>query len=304
MTLRTALAFTIAALLSGNLARAEELSGTLKKNVDSGTITLGHRVDALPFSYQDEKGTVHGYSIDLCKRVADAVKSHLRLPQMKVDFVEVTAANRFRLVKNGTVDIECGTTTNTLGRQQEVAFSVTTFIVGNRFVSKKRMGIQAFEDLKGLTVASLSGTTNIKGVVDLNSEQGLEMVILPAPNPVDAMRMLEANQIAAFFWDDILLAGAVARAENPRQYVTSSQALSVEPYALMMRKDDDPFKQVVDDALVRLFRGEEIKDIYARWFTSPIPPSGINLEVPMSPALQRVFSNPTDTPDPDAYRGS
>ncbi len=262
MDRRFTVALAIVVVLSGNPALAEELSGTLKKIKDSGTVTLGHRADALPFSYTDDKGNVHGYSIDLCNRVADAVKTHLALPQMKVDLVEVTAANRFRLVKNGTVDLECGTTTNTLGREQEVAFSVTTFVVGTRFVSKKRMGIQEFEDLKGLTVASLSGTTNIKRVVDLNSEKGLEMVILPAPNPADAMRLLESNQIAAFFWDDILLAGAVARAENPRQYVISKQALSVEPYALMMRKDDPRFKQVVDDALVALFRSDEINKIY------------------------------------------
>lgn len=296
-----ALAIAILALLPSKLTSAQELSGTLKKIKENGAVTLGHRSDALPFSYQDDKGNVHGYSIDLCNRVADAVKTHLKLPQMKVDLVEVTAANRFRLVKNGTVDLECGTTTNTLGREQEVAFSVTTFVVATRFVSKKRMGIQEFEDLKGLTVASLSGTTNIKRVVDLNSEKGLEMVILPAPNPADAMRLLESNQISAFFWDDILLAGTIARAENSRQYVISNQALSVEPYALMMRKGDTPFKQAVDDALVALFRSNEIKKLYERWFMSPIPPSGINLEVPLSPALQRVFSNPTDSPDPSAY---
>jgi glutamate/aspartate transport system substrate-binding protein len=303
MNLRIALAFAIAAFLSSKVAMTEELSSTLKKIKDSGTITLGHRADALPFSYQHE-GTVYGYSIELCNHVVDAVKSDLKLPQLKVDMVEVTAANRFRLVKNGTVDLECGTTTNTLGRQQEVAFSVTIFVVGNRFVSKKRMGIQEFEDLKGLTVASLSGTTNIRQVVELNSEQGLEMVILPAPSSDEAMQMLESNQIAAFFWDGVLLAGSVARAANPRQYVISRQALSVEPYALMMRRDDAPFKQVVDDALIGLFRSDEIKAIFNRWFASPIPPSGINLEAPMTPAQQHVFSHPTDSPDPAAYQGS
>lgn len=304
MDRRFAIALAMAVVLSLDPALAEELSGTLKKIKDSGTISLGHRADALPFSYQDDKGNVHGYSIELCHHVADAVKANLKLPQLKVDLVEVTAANRFRLVRNGTVDLECGTTTNTIGRQQEAAFSVTTFVVGNRFVSKKAMGIQEFADLKGLTVASLSGTTNIREVVELNSEHGLEMVILPAPSPADAMRLLETNQIAAFFWDGVLLAGVVARAENPRQYVISKQALSVEPYALMMRKDDPGFKQVVDDALVSLFRSDEIKNIFNRWFASPIPPSGINLQVPMTPAQQRIFSNPTDSPDPAAYEAS
>jgi glutamate/aspartate transport system substrate-binding protein len=303
MNLRIALACAIAAFLSSKVAMPQELSGTLKKIKESGTITLGHRADALPFSYQHE-GAVYGYSVELCNHVAEAVKSDLKLPQLKIDMVEVTAANRFRLVRNGTVDLECGTTTNTLGRQQEVAFSVTTFVVGNRFVSKKRMGIQEFQDLKGLTVASLSGTTNIRQVVELNSDQGLEMVILPAPSPAEAMRMLESNQIAAFFWDGVLLAGSVAGVENPRQYVISKQALSVEPYALMMRRDDAPFKQAVDDALISLFRSDGIKKIFDRWFASPIPPSGINLEVPMTPALQHVFSNPTDSADPAAYQGS
>jgi glutamate/aspartate transport system substrate-binding protein len=304
MDRRFALVLAIAAVSFGNSTLAEELSGTLKKIKDGGAITLGHRADALPFSYQDDKGNVYGYSVELCNHIVDAVKSDLKLPQLKIDWVEVTAANRFRLVKNGTVDLECGTTTNTLGREQEAAFSVTTFVVGNRFVSKKRMGIQEFADLKGLTVASLSGTTNIRQVVDLNSDQGLEMVILPASSPAEAMRLLETNQISAFFWDGVLLAGAVAAVENPRQYVISKQALSVEPYAIMMRKDDPRFKQAVDDALVSLFRSDEIKNVFDRWFASPIPPSGINLQLPMTPALQRVFSNPTDSPDPAAYEAS
>lgn len=302
MTMRLAFALAIMTVVSVRAAAAEDLSGTLKKIKDSGTLTVGHRDDAVPFSYMGDKGDVYGYSLDLCNKIAEALKSDLKLPQLKVDLVEVTAANRFRLIKNGTIDLECGATTNTPGRAQEVGFSVTTFVSGTRFVSKKRMGIQEFQDLKGLTVASISGTTNIKQVVDLNSEQGLEMTILPAPTPADAMRMLRDNQISAFFWDGILLAGAVASTETPRQYVISKQELSVEPYALMLRKNDKPFKQAVDDALVRLFRSPSITALYEKWFRSPIAPAGINLEVPMSPALQRVYNNPTDSSDPSAYR--
>ena len=295
------LSYMIAALAFCSPATAEEVSGTLKKLKDGGSITLGYREATVPFSYKDDKGNVHGYAIDLCQKVVEALKTDVGR-DLKVDFAEVTAANRIRLIKNGSVDLECGSTTNTQARALDVAFAVTHFVAGNRYLSKRSLGIQEFEDLKGLTVVSLAGTTNIKQVVDLNNERGLEMEILPASSPAEALQVLESNRASAFFWDDILLAGIVTTAKNPKQYVISDDALSVEPYAIMLPKDDAAFKEAVDNALIGVYRSGAINDIYAKWFLSPIPPDNVNLNVPMSAALAKVVRNPTSSGDPAAYR--
>ena len=297
-----ALSCVIAALAFCSPATAEEITGTLKKLKDSGSITLGYRDSAVPFSYKDDKGNIYGYTVDLCQKVVDALKSDLGLGTLKVNLAEVTAANRLRLVKDGSVDLECGSTTHTLTREADVAFAVTHFVAGNRYLSKRSLGIQEFDDLKGLTVVSLAGTTSIKQVVDLNNDRQLEMEILPAPSPAEALKVIESGRASAFFWDDILLAGIVTTAKNPKQYVISKDALSVEPYAIMLRKDDAAFKEAVDNALIGVYRSGAINDIYAKWFLSPIPPDNVNLNVPMSAALEKVVRNPTSSGDPAAYR--
>lgn len=302
MSISKVTCFVLATIACSGIAAAQDPTGALKKIKSASTISLGYRDSVPPFSFTDEKGEVHGYSLDLCYRIADALKAQLGLANLKVNLMQVTAANRIRLVQAGTVDLECGATTNTLAREDEVAFTITHFVAGNRFASKKSFGIQVFDDLKGLTVVSISGTTNIKQVVDLNTDRGLEMEILPAANPGSAFNWLETGRAAAFFWDDVLLAGVVANAKNPKQYVISDEALSVEPYAIMLRKNDPSFKDAVDNALIALFRSGEVEEIYAKWFLSPIPPHGITLNVPISPVLKRVFQQPISSGDPAAYR--
>jgi glutamate/aspartate transport system substrate-binding protein len=275
---------------------------TLDKIKASGAITLGHRDSSIPFSYLDDKQQPIGYSMDLCARVIDAVKTELKMPNLKVNLQAVTSATRIPLLANGTIDIECGSTTNNAERQQQIGYTMTHFVTANRFVSKTASGLKSLADLKGKTVTSTSGTTNIKQLNELNTAQNLGMTILPAKDHAEAFLMVDTGRAVAFVMDDILLAGLVANHANPSQWAISSEALSVEPYGIMVRKGDADFKKVVDAAMVATYKSGEINKIYAKWFQSPIPPKGINLNIPMSAAFKKVVANPTDSPDPAVYR--
>jgi len=283
-------------------AGAQELSGTLQKIKDSGTILLGHRESSIPFSYFDKKDKVVGYAVDLCYRVADAVRTRLGLGKLEVKLVPVTPANRIQYVLNGSVDLECGSTSNNLEREKVVAFSVTYFVTANRFVSKKSANLKSLDDLKGKTVVSTIGTTNLKQISELNLQRHLGLNIIAAKDHGEAFHMLETGRAAAFAMDDILLYSLVANSSSPSDYAISSEALSVEPYAIMLRQNDRPFKKIVDDTLTALYRNGGLTPIYAKWFLSPIPPNGVNLNVPMSASLGRVVEMPTDSGDPAAYR--
>ncbi len=276
--------------------------GTLKKIKDSGSITIGHRDASVPFSYYDDKQQPVGYAVDLCLKVADAVKAELKLPKLDVKYQLVTSANRIPLVANGTVDIECGSTTNNLEREQQVAFATTYFVTANRFVSKKALHLMTLADLRGKTVVSTAGTTNLKQITTLNSAQNLGMNIISANGHAEAFLMVETDRAAAFFMDDILLYGLVANAKTPADYVISDEAYSVEPYGIMLRKGDAAFKKVVDAAMADTYRSGEIQAIYEKWFQKPIPPKGVNLNVPMSAALKKVIATPTDSGDPKDYQ--
>ena len=276
--------------------------GTLKKIKDSGSITIGHRDASVPFSYYDDKQQPVGYAVDLCLKVAEAVKTELKLPKLEVKYQLVTSANRIPLVANGTVDIECGSTTNNLERQQQVAFATTYFVTANRFVSKKSAHLKTLADLRGKTVVSTAGTTNLKQITALNSTQNLGMSIISANGHAEAFLMVETDRAAAFFMDDILLYGLVASSKAPGDYVISDEAYSTEPYGIMLRKGDAAFKKVVDAAMVNVYRSGEIQSIYEKWFQKPIPPKGVNLNVPMSPALKKVLAAPTDSGDPKDYQ--
>jgi glutamate/aspartate transport system substrate-binding protein len=203
---------------------------------------------------------------------------------------------------NGTIDLECGSTTNNAERQQQVWFTMTHFVTANKFVSKKSAKLNKLEDLKGKTVASTAGTTNIKQLTQLNADKSLNINIVSANGHPEAFQMVESGRAAAFVMDDILLYGLVANSKNPKQFSISKDALSVEPYGIMVRKDDVAFKKVVDAAMTKIYKSGEGAKIYAKWFTRPIPPRNINLNVPMSAALKKVMANPTDSPDPNAYK--
>jgi len=300
MRLKSILAAT-ALCFAADAATAQELAGTLAKIRSTGVIAIGHRESSIPFSYYDKNEKVVGYAVDLCYRVADAVKAKLGLEQLEIKLVPITPSLRIPSILSGKIDLACETMTNNLERQKVVAFSSTFFVAANRFVSRVAAHVRTLDDLKGRTVASTIGSTNLKQVSELNEEHHLGLTILAAKDNFEAFRMLESDRAAAHFMDDILLYGSVANSAAPADYVVSDEALSVEPYGIMLPPDDPAFKKVVDDALAAIYRSGEINKLYAKWFLSPIPPNGVNLNVPMSAALKRVIEKPTDSGDPETY---
>ncbi len=289
-------------LLAVMPASAQELTGTLKKIKDTGTISIGTRDSSVPFSYYDDKQQTVGYGHDICAKIADAVKQELKLAKLDVKLVPVTSANRIPLMANGTIDIECGSTTNNLERQKQVSFTYTHYVTANRFVSKKANNFKTLEDLKGKTVASTSGTSNLKQLTELNAEKNLGMNIIPVKDHADGFLMVETDRAAAFVMDDILLAGLAANSKAPKDYTISADALSVEPYGSMVRKDDPAFKKVVDDAMGKMFKDGTITKLYDQWFTKAIPPKGITLGIPMSAEFKQVVAHPTDSGDAKDYK--
>lgn len=290
----------IGAGLIAGVAQAQE-TGTLKKIKDTGTITLGVRDSSNPFSYLDDKQSYQGYSIDLCLKIVTAVQKQLGLTSLNVKMNPVTSATRIPLMANGTIDLECGSTTNNVERQKQVAFAPTTFVTANRILSKKSSGIKTLADLKGKAVVSTSGTSNLKQLTQLNADQNLGINILPAKDHAEAFLMVETGRAVAWVMDDILLASQVSNSKNPADYEISKEALSVEPYGIMLRKDDVPFKKVVDTAIGNVLTSGDINRIYHKWFMQPIPPKGIALNWPMSDQLKVVAAKPTDSGEPSAY---
>ena len=292
----------LAAAAVGLSAPALAQEGTLQKIKSSGSITIGHRDASIPFSYYDDKQQVVGYAVDLCHRIVEAVKTELKMPKLETKYQLVTSANRIPLMANGTIDLECGSTTNNLERQKQVWFTITHFVTANRWVAKKSAKLHKLADLKGKTIVSTAGTTNIKQITEINGQQSLGMNIISANGHPEAFQMVETGRAAAFAMDDILLYSLVAQARNPGDYHISSEATSVEPYGIMVRKDDATFKKVVDAAMVNLYKSGEINKIYEKWFQKPIPPKGLNLNIPMSPQFKKVVANPTDSGDQKDYQ--
>ena len=289
----------LAALAVALPAAAQE--GTLKKIKDSGAITIGHRDASLPFSYYDDKQRPIGYAMDLCAKIVDAVKAELKMPNLKTNYQLVTSANRIPLMANGTIDLECGSTTNNVARQEQVWFTITHFVTANRWAYKKSAKLAKLADLKGKTIVSTAGTTNIKGMTEINAAKNLGMNILSANGHAESFQMVETGRAAAFAMDDILLASLVAQARTPADYAISAEATSVEPYGIMLRKDDKAFKALADKAMTAVYKSGQINAIYSKWFQKPVPPKNINLNLPMSAAFKKVVANPTSSGDPKAY---
>src|SRR6516162_6196159 len=289
------LGLALAASLAVSQAGAEELTGTLKNIKDTGAITLGFRDSSIPFSYLDDNQKPVGFAMDICYKIVDAVKKELKLDKLEVN--PVTSSTRIPLLANGTIDLECGSTTNNAERQKQVWFTNTHFLTASRFVSKKASNIKSIDDLKGKSVVSTSGTTNIKQLNEANSARNLGINIIPAKDHAEAFLMVETDRAAAFVMDDILLASLVAGSKDPAAYVISTDAFSKpEPYGIMLRKDDVAFKKVVDAATAALYQGSEGQKIYDKWFVQKIPPKGLNLNVPMSAELKQEFARPSDSP--------
>ena len=289
------LSVAIAAALIASPVFATELTGTLKKIKESGTITLGHRDASIPFSYfGDNPDQPVGYSHDLQLKVVEALKQQLGLPDLKVRYNLVTSQTRIPLVQNGTVDLECGSTTNNIERQQQVDFSVGIFEVGTRLLAKKTSGVNDFADLKGKNVVTTAGTTSERLLKIMNAEKKMGMNIISAKDHGESFLMLESGRAVAFMMDDALLYGEMAKAKQPADWAVVGTPQSFEIYGCMVRKGDAGFKQVVDDAISATFKSGEINGIYDRWFMQPIPPKNLNLNFPMSNELKKLIANPTD----------
>jgi glutamate/aspartate transport system substrate-binding protein len=284
-------------------ASADELTGTLKKIKETGTITIGYRDSSIPFSYLDDNQKPIGFAIDICLRIVDAVKSELKLDKLTVEFNPVTSSTRIPLLANGTIDLECGSTTNNAERLKQVAFTNTHFLTATRFVSKKALKLNSIDDLKGKSVASTSGTTNIKQLTEANAARSLGINIIPAKEHAESFLMVETDRAVAAVLDDILLASFVAGSKDPAAYVISNDAFSKpEPYGIMLRKDDPDFKKVADAATAALYQSADGQKLYDKWFMQKIPPKGLNLNAPIGAELKHEFAKPSDSPDPDSYK--
>jgi glutamate/aspartate transport system substrate-binding protein len=271
-------------------------AGTLKKIKDTGVISLGYRESSIPFSYYDDQQNVIGYSHEFMMKIVDAVKQRLNTPDLKIRQTPVTPQNRIPLVQNGTVDIECGSTTNNTERAQQVAFSNTIFVIGTRLMTRRDSGIKGWPDLKGKTVVTTAGTTSERLLRRMNQEKGMGMNIISAKDHGEAFQTLASGRAAAFMMDDALLAGERAKWGNPGQFVIVGAPQSEEAYGCMMRKNDPEFKKVVDGAITRIETSGEADQIYQKWFQSPIPPNGLNLNFPENDAIKALFKSPNDKP--------
>ena len=287
------LAAVVCAGLSGH-AGAGELTGTLAKIKASNSITLGHRESSIPFSYYDDAQQVIGYSQEIALKVVEAVKRELTLPDLKVRLNPVTSQNRIPLVQNGTVDLECGSTTNNAERQKQVAFSTSIFVVGTRLLTKNDSGIRDFADLAGKTLVTTAGTTSERLIRKLNADKDMKMRIISAKDHGESFLTLETGRAAAFMMDDALLYGEIAKAKRPGDWGVVGTPQSLEAYGCMLRRDDPAFKTLVDDTIAEVMKRGEARRLYAKWFESPIPPKGLNLQFPISAEMDRLFAEPND----------
>ena len=293
-------ALLLAMLVLVAQARAEPLTGTLLKLRDSGRIGLGIRDRSLPFGYLDG-GKPVGYGIDMCLGVVAAIERELGVG-LRVEMIPVQSVTRFSLLAGGTIDLDCGTTSNTAERQRQAAFSNTYFLTSTGFVSRRDTPIVSIEGLRGLTVAITANTTNLEQLRAADAARQLGLKLLVTKDTGEGFTRFAAGEADAFVADDILLAALIAAAPDPARYMIASERLSgPEPYAIMLRRDDPAFKAVVDRATSTLLSGREGPALYAQWFEAPLPGRGIRLGLPMSPALRRAFEHPTDTAEPAAY---
>jgi glutamate/aspartate transport system substrate-binding protein len=287
------------ALITGALAlgaQAQALDGTLKKIKDSNSITLGIRESSFPLSYLDASQKPVGYHIDVCLKIVDAVKARLQLPKLTVNMQPVTSQNRIPLITNGTVDLECGSTTNNLDRQKQVSFAPTTYVTNVMMAVKKASGIKSLDQLNGKPVATTTGTTSVQLIRAHEKGKNVDFKEVYGKDHADSFLMLESDRAVAFVMDDNLLLGLIANSKAPQDYALVGEPLSTEPIAIMLRKDDPQFKGIVHATVSNLAKTGELEKLYNKWFMSPIPPKNVNLNFPMSAALKGAIANPNDNP--------
>jgi glutamate/aspartate transport system substrate-binding protein len=263
---------------------------TLKRIRETGAITLGVRETSVPFSFLDAQKQPQGYSVDLCLRVAEAVKAELKLPKLEVKYLPVTSANRIPMLVDGKIDLECGSTTNTRDRQKQVAFAYTTFVAGIKMLAKKSSNINSVEDLRGKSVVVTVGTTSEKILKTMNGERILKINVIESKDHGDSFKAVEDGRAVAFPMDDVLLYGLISKSKKPDDFAVVGRYLSVEPYAIMMRRDEPQFQRIVNRALIDLFQSGEIRRIYAKWFNTR------DLTVPLNQYLKEAFAAPNTYP--------
>lgn len=270
----------VAVVLLAPSAVAENLYGTLAKIDEANEIVIGHRESSIPFAYLDNNQNPVGYSVDLCMRVVENVNKRLG-KKVEVRFVPINPKTRIPLLANGTIDIECGSTTNNLTRQKQVDYAHVTFITGTKLLVKKDSGIREVEDLKGKVIALALGTTNERVIKEIIAEKGLNVKVLPVKDHAAGFLTLESGRVDAYSTDHVLLFGLISKAKNPDDYAVVGQFLSYDPYALMVRRDDSEFRLLVNETLSGIFRSGEIKGIYDKWF--------LPLGVPATDLLYAAF---------------
>ncbi len=269
---------------------------TLDKIKASGSISVAYRESSIPFSYLDDKAQPTGFGWEICGRIVDEVRKATGRSDLKVTTQAVTSANRIPLLVNGTIDIECGSTTNNSDRAKQVAFATNYFYTGTRLLVKAGSPVKSLADLKGKRVVSTTGTTNFRIMRGLNEERGLGFELLGAKDHSESQLLVQSERADAFAMDDILLYGLAASSAKPSDWAVVGEAIQVEPYAIMLRKDDPAFKTLVDGVLSRLMDSGEFETLYRKWFMSPIPPKGVNLNAPMPAELRTNLQAKSDKP--------
>ena len=283
------------ALMAGTCsAMSAELGTTLQKIKDRGVITLGIRDDSVPFEYSLGGNKTAGYSYDIATKIVDAVKAELKMPNLQVKEILVTSQNRIPLLMNGSIDLECGTTTNNLERQKQVGFSTTIFVIGTRMLVKTDSGIKEWVDLKGRNVSTLAGSTTERLLRDMNDKQGLNMTVVSVKNVGEAFLMLELGRAAAYVDDDALLYAERAKAKSPNDWTVVGKPNTREAYGCMLRKDDAPFKKLTDGVITEMMKSGSINNLYTKWFLLPVPPKGFNINFPLSADMKSLFASPND----------
>lgn len=286
--------FAVLAMLAATAGHAQQ-SDTLAKVKDSGFITIGARDTQAPFSYKPNgSGDPVGYTNDICLKVVDAVKKKLNLPNLQVRYVIMTSVTRIPLIQNGTADLDCASTTNTVARQKDVDFAPSHFVTGITAAVPKDSPIQTFADLKGKTVATVSGSTSVQLMRQHQRNEQFQVQEISGKDTADAFLLMTSGRAAAYVLDDVQLAALIANSANPNGYRLLKENLRTEPYGIMYRKNDPQFKQVVDETVAGLMKSGEIEKIYAKWFTQPIPPANSNLNFPVNDAIREVFRNPNN----------
>jgi len=278
-----------------SMTTAEELTGTLKKVNDTGAITLGHRESSIPYSYYDNQQNVIGYSHEVSLKIVEGIEKKLG-KKVDVKLMPITSQNRIPLMRNGTIDLECGSTTHNTSRAQEAGFTNTIFIINIRMITDKDSGVSSFDDLKDKVVITTAGTTSERILRNMNAEKNMNMRIQAAKDHGDAFMMLSDSRGVAYVMDDSLLYGERAKSPDPSRWVVTGEPQDQEAYACMMRKDDPQFKALADEVIAEMSKSGEMEQLYNKWFTQPIPPRNANLDFPLSDSMRELFNNPTDTP--------